>query len=159
MRYKVEEEYFDDINSVLEYCIAEEYHYDDDYFEEWVNDNWGSISIDGYDYYAYDILDRAGDLDNVRGTFMEHMNEGDWEEAEYALNRAQPGDEVDCQCYTIEVLEDEPEEETGDHDGDDKLEMTRRFIEEQKLIQESMEEEDKKHETDFMELFQVITNE
>ena len=153
MRYKVDDEIFYDIDSAIDYCIAEDYHGDDDYFEEWVNENWGSICIDGYDYYAYDILDNAGNLGDVRDTYMERMNQDDRENTEYELRHAQVGDDVYCQSYTIEVIGDE---ETEDIDGDDAIEMTRRFIAEQKLIKDEAEEEEKKHETDFMELFQVI---
>ena len=157
MRYKVENEIFNDIDDAIDYCITDDYHCDDDYFEEWVNDNWGYIEINGYDYYAYDVLNNAGDLDNVLCDFEERMNESDREEAEYALRHSNIGDYVTCQAYDIEIIDDD-EDESGDSDGDDKIEMTRKFIEEQKQLVETAKEQEKKHDADFMELFQVITN-
>ena len=153
MRYKVEDEIFNDIDDAIDYCIADDYHCDDDYFEEWVNDNWGCIEINGYDYYAYDVLNNAGDLDNVLSDFEERMNEDDRNEAQYQLRHSNVGDYVDCQAYTIEVIDDE---EAKDVDGDTRIEMTRKFIEEQKIIEKSAKEEELKNEADFMELFQVI---
>lgn len=154
MKYKVNDEIFDSIDNVLDYCIEDGYHYDDDYFGEWVNDNWGSITIDGFEYYAYDILDNAGDLDSVRDTYAERMNEDDREEAGYQLRHASPGEYVECQRYDIEVLPDE--EEPEENDRNETLELTRQFIEDMKCLEESAKAEEQQHELDFMELFQVI---
>ena len=158
MKYKVlyEDKIFDEIEDVLEFCIDDEYHWDDDYFEEWVNDNWGSIDINGYDYYAYDILDRAGDLDSVREDYCENLNENDYDEARYALRRANVGDTIDIQAYEVEVIDDGEEEE--EEEADNKIDQVRTYLEEQKILEDSAAEAAKQKEDDLMKLFQVITN-
>ena len=155
MRYKVEDEIFDDYRDAVEYCISEDYHEDDD-FEEWINDLYGSIEINGTTYWAYDIADNAGDLYDLRREFCESQNERDRDEANYELRNATPGDEIECQSYTIEVLADEGEEETGDFDGDNELLLVRQFIEEQKALKKNQVETEKKDEEDIMSLFQKI---
>ena len=87
MKYKVEDRIFDDIEDVLDYCIESDYHSDDDYFEEWVNER----------YTAYEVLDQGYSLDNLLDDFCEQQNENDWDDARYELNHADVGDEVECQ--------------------------------------------------------------
>lgn len=157
--YRVDDREFEDIEDVIDYCCDEDYYDDDDGFEEWVNNDYGSITIYGTTYYAYDILENAdnGDLDSLRDDYKHDCNESDKDNARYELRNADVGDEIYCQGYTIYVCE----ENTGDTDGDDidfeeRIEMTRRFIDEQKLIAENKIAREKKDEEDLMSLFQVI---
>ena len=159
MRYKVLEDdrIFDDIDDVLEHCIDYEYHWDDDYFEEWVNENWGYITINGYDYYAYDVLDRAGDLNSVRDDYCERCYDDDRDEAEHSLRRAEIGETIDIQAYTVEILDDEYEVDV-EEEPTNKVEEVRWYLEEQKMLEDSAAEEAKKTEENLMKLFQVIAN-
>ena len=160
MRYKVMEDdrIVDDIDDVLEHCIDYEYHWDDDYFEEWVNENWGYITIDGYDYYAYDILDKAGDLDSVRDDYCDRCYDDDRDEAEHSLRRAEIGETIDIQAYTVEILDDEYEVDAEEEEPTNKVEEVRWYLEEQKMLEDSAAEEAKKREENLMKLFQVIAN-
>lgn len=157
MRYKVDDKYFDEYEEAIDYCIEERWHEDDDYFKEWVNDTYGSIEINGDWYSAYDILDNmdSSNLDSLLDDFCERMNEDDKDEARYELKRADVGEEIYVHNSTIIVVDDEE-----DCDGDKaiaSIENLRNFIEEQKILKEIAENEEKKNEDDFMSLFQVIS--
>ena len=173
MKYKVLEDdiIFDTYEEAIEHCIDEEWHRDDDYFEEWVNDRYDTVNICGTTYYPYDILDHFddGNMDDALQEFMEYENEGDAENARYELRNADVGDHVEVQAYTVEVIEDNDVEEPENNyefniDGDtysatdheDILEMTRIYIEEQNLLAEMKKEKEKKDEDDLMKMFQVI---
>lgn len=160
MKYCVDDKTFYDINDVIEYCIDSDYHEEDDYFEEWVNDRYGSIEIYGDSYYAYDILNNCDSyaLDRLRYAYCEESNDTDIDEARYDLEHASVGDEIDIQRYTVEVLDesdDSDDDDSGDFDGDD-IESVRKFVEEQRIIKEQENIEDKKNEDDLMSLFQTI---
>ena len=157
MKYKVieDDEVFDTIDEAIDYCIDDEYHdTDDDYFEEWVNDNYESAYIGGTTYYPYDILAEFGNFCDVIDRYQEEMNNDDRENAACELAGSNVGDEVDCQRYTIVVIEDD----AGDYDGDGEtaLEQVRRFYNEQKELEEINSNIQKEVENDMMSLFQHI---
>ena len=155
MHYRVGDEIFESPESAVDYCICDDYHEDDDYFEEWVNERENSVYIYGTTYYPYDILRElgSGSLDDLRCEYCDAMNDDDRDEALQQLNNSDPGDEVECQYSTIIVEEDEVP--TGDTDGDN-IDVVRKYVEEQKLLVEQQKTEEKKTEDDMMELFQVI---
>lgn len=155
MLFKVLEtdEIFETVDEVLDFCIEDDYHDDDDYFEEWVNDMYQGIEIAGTYYHAYDILENAddGSLDDLRNDFCRESNDNDREEAEYEFRNCNIGDTIYIQRYTVEVIEN------GDYDGDEAfdtvaMDKLRLEIEAQKV--ENVEE--KKNEIDIMSLFQHI---
>ena len=158
MKYCIQEtnECFDDYEEAIDACIEDDYHEDDDYFEEWVNNTYGYLEIGGERYYAYDILSamNESDLDCLMDDYCENENEDDRERAMYDLRHASGGDEICVQRYTIEVIDDE----AGDYDGDDgdSIETVRKFVEEQKIIQDIAISEERKAENDLMSMFQVI---
>ena len=103
------------IDQVIDYCIEEDYHDEDDYgFEEWVNDQYGYISIGDKRYYAYDILQTFEDSDLVIEEYQEYCNDDDENEARFALRNADTGEEIHIQRYTVRVEDDD----NGDTDGD-----------------------------------------
>lgn len=152
MKYKIVEndEIFDNINDVIDACIDEEYHEDDEYFEEWLNDMYSGVEIGNVYYSAYDILDNAGDgnMYDMQRDFCESQNESDEENARWELNRAKGGETIYIQAYTVEVID---EDETGDFDGDEPFDVAslRRAVEEQNA---RLSED----EIDVMSLFQRI---
>lgn len=160
MKYYVidEDKYFDNYEDAIEYCINSEYHYDDDYFEEWVNETYGHIDIYGNEYYAYDILKNMdeSELDNLLSSYCENENESDRENAMYEFRNASPGDTVLVQAYEIKVID-----ETGDTDGDeelvDSLESVRQYLEEQSYLNEQAKKQEEEDENEVMNLFQVIS--
>ena len=168
MYYKVletNETYFD-IDNVIDACIDEEYHTDeDDYFEEWINDRYGSIDICGDTYYAYDILSEYGHLDYALDEYRESQNDNDRENARYELEHATDCDEVYIQAYTVKCYDDAP---AGDYDGDedqfydgsetldDLVNNIRQFYDDQASLEKMKNEADAKVEDDMMKLFQVI---
>ena len=155
MRYKVDDEYFDEIDEVLDYCIQDDYHWDDDYFEEWVNDTEDNVTINGETYYPYTILESLApsELEDLREQFCERMNDDDRSEARWGLRNANVGDEVDLQAYTIYVVEDENCEDYDDTDGDITLDELKQKLQDAKRL---AEEENKAEENDLMDMFQII---
>lgn len=155
MRYKVVEnnEIFDSIEDVLDYCIDESYHEDDDYFEEWCNNEWGSIEINGDTYWAYDILDNDNyNRRDAMNRFCECMNDEDRDQAMYELQHASDGDEIDVQGYTVIALEDE---DYGDEPFD-VVAACKLQLEEEQRIKEEARLKEVKDEQDLMDMLQVI---
>lgn len=161
MRYRIKDTgiVYDEINDAVWGCIDVDYHRDDDYFEEWVNDAYGNIVICGRYYNAYDILDSMDScvLTDLLSDFCDSMDESDADDAIWELKRAEVGDTVDVQGNTIEVLPDE----TGDYDGDEEVDMLaidacRKKIEEQNLKLQQLHDAEKDEEDNYMKMFQVI---
>lgn len=152
MQYKVNDEYFDDLDDALDYCIDETYHWDDDDFEEWVNDTEDNVTINGCTYYPYTILEAldTSELDDLHEQFCDQRNREDKDEARWELRNAQVGDEVELQAFTIYVVEDE---DYNDTDGDMTLDELKQKLQDAKRL---AEEENKAEENDLMDMFQII---
>ena len=160
MKYRVLEtdEVFDDIDDVLDFCIEDDYHEDDNYeFEDWVCKMYDGVTIAGTYYSAYTILENAEDglLDNLLRDYCESANDSDYENGEYELKNAYAGEKIDVQAYTIRV-EDDDEDEAGDYDGDFSIETLRQSIEAQKNAYNTTSIEEKENEKDIMSLFQRV---
>ena len=159
MRYQIvedEDEVFDSISDVVDWCIVDDWHSDDDYFEDWVNDNYSGTRINGYDYSAYDIIANVddGNWTELKDQYCEVCNDEDRDNATRELERAEPGDEIEIQGYNVRVIADD--DETEDYDGDALIESVRARIEVEKQIVVEVTEEEKKTEDDIMKLIQVI---
>lgn len=155
MRYKVETydgyEIFNTIDEVLDYCIKDDYHEEDDYFEEWINDCYNSVTINGTTYYPYDIL-RELDcyaLDDLRDRYCEGENENDRDDGRYELSHADVGDEIYIQGYTVYVVGDVV---TRDCDGDNALTVLRARLEEIETARKQLDESNKKEEQDILQV-------
>ena len=158
MRYHVRDTDmdFDNYEDAVDYCISDDYHWDDDWsFKDYINDSYGSIEIGGRTYYAYDIVEAFDDsmLDDLRSSWCENENENDKDEAIYDLRNAVAGDVIECQAYYIEVIEDEEEDEDI---NDDCIEATRRYYDEQTVLAKQNEITEKRMENDMISLFQTI---
>ena len=160
MKYVIDGTTYYSIDEVLDHCIEDDYHEDDSYFEEWVNDIYGKFEISGDDYYAYDILQNMNTdmLSDLKDDYCETENESDRDNARYELERADDGEIVYIQNYSVyceEEKEEEVEETIESHEA--KIEAVRVYIEEQNLLHIQAVEEEKKVEDDIMSLFQVIS--
>ena len=178
MRYYIEEdeEYFYDIQDVIDHCVSEDYYSDDDdYFEEWVNDTYydQKVTIAGYEFRPYDIareMSYHDAFDDLLREYKESMTDRDADDGYYNLEHAAAGAKVYIQGYTIIVEEDEEEEEvdepvglygdepldkTGDTDGDDLL-WLREKLEANRAAEELKCAAEAKEEDDLMKMFQVI---
>lgn len=155
MKYKIVDtnEVFDDIDDVIEACIEDDYHEDDDYFEEWLDEIYDGVTICGTHYSPYEILSNAGDgnLYDAQRDFCESQNESDRENADWELRHAHVGDTVYVQRYEVEVIDKETEEDDEDITDFD-IENLRRIVNEQSVENE----EEKENENDIMSLFQHI---
>lgn len=159
MRYLVNETYYDDIDDVINACIEDDYHEEDECFEEWLNDEYGYITIAGQTFHAYDILDSMNDylLEEERDEFCERMNDNDREDALYDLRHAKPGDTVYIHRSEVSCIEDEEEDDDDEnYNREESLEAVRIFVEEQKLLADAKAAEEKAEEDDIMKMFQVI---
>lgn len=156
MIYRVDDDVFHDIETVVDYCISEDWHNDDyEQFEEWVNEAYGFITIAGKRFSAYDILDKMDEdaFFALRDEYCEGENERDREDAKYELEHAEPGDRVECQGYTIYV-EEEKEEEEPDNDV---IESTRANLEAEKVREIEEQETEINAENEYLKMFQVIS--
>ena len=160
-KYYVEDDdrVFDDIDEVINHCIDEDYHKDDDYFEEWVNDRYEYIEIYGERYWAYDILNSMadGELESLNDDYCEDQNENDRDNARYELRNADTGATIYIQNYTIKVIWEEDEDE----DGDDvivcnSIEELRAKLKEEEKLKVDQAIEIHKTETDLMKMFQIV---
>ena len=148
MIYKVDGNEFETIDKVLDYCIVEDYHRDDDEFENWVNEYYNGAEIYGDYYKPYDILEALDtySLNCLRDDYCSECNERDREDAEDELLGAKDGDTVYVQNYTVEVCDNEEAEE----DEEDIHAICERL----KKEKETKKAEETKDENDLMMLFQ-----
>ena len=168
MRYVVREtgRSYEDIDELLDDCITG----DDvnwDRFEDYINERYGSIYIGGDIYYAYDILDNSGDLDDYRDSYEEDEIESLKDSVEYNLEHAGVGEEVDVGHYTV-CLVDDDDDDTGDFDGDedlfdeetddvvDVIEQTRQFIQQAAAKEDLSRKVENEQQNNYCALFQTI---
>jgi hypothetical protein len=113
MKYKVDDELFDTAEEAVRECIDEDYHWDDDYFEEWINNIYDHVDIAGTTYYPYDILDNmdSDTLYDLRREYCNNENERDEEEAVYEVENLDAGEFYEVHYRRIEAVAEEEEEE------------------------------------------------
>jgi len=166
MYYKIdgEDEIYTDIDSVIEHCIDPDYHWDDDYFEDWVNDYFGYIDIREARFTAYDILSNMDEylFDELRKEYCKAEDENDEDEARYELEKAVGGDKIYIQGQIVKCFE-----ESGDSDGDKELqdrkqisskviENVKAYLTEQKEQEKIYAAAEKEKEDELLKVFQVI---
>ena len=159
-KYYVEDtdETYDDIDELIDDCIEEDFHEDDDYFEDWVNDHYNYVVINGETYYPYDILDNMdqSNLDELRTEYCEEENDNDISEARFELENNRVGTEVYIHNKTVRIIE---EEETEDFDGDEiieTLEDVRTRLKEKEAFKVEQTVQTEKEEKDLMSMFQIV---
>lgn len=168
MYYKIngEDEIYTDIDSVIEYCIDSDYHWDDEYFEEWINDCYDYIEIRGVRFEAYDILRNMDEylLDDLRKEYCQAENENDECNARYELENADAGDEIYIQGQIVKCFE-----ASGNYDGDKELQDDRKqisskaiedvkaYLAEQKEQETKYAAAEKEKEDELLKVFQVIS--
>ena len=159
MKYRIinEEVEFDTIGDVIDWCIDDDYHEDDDEFEDWVDEKYDTYYINGYSYSPYEIINAIDDscISELINEYCETMNDDDRERAEDELERADIGDTVEIQGYEVEVVGKDDDLNTGDFDGDEIGYLRERLMED-KANKNIEEEKQNKTEDDLMKMFQVI---
>ena len=163
MKYRVieDDEIYDDVDEAIRQCIEEDWHRDDDYFEDWVNDRYSSVEINGEWYNPYDILDNMdqGNLDDLRDEYCESENENDWDNARYEIEHGRIGDLITVHNHTIEILDDEDLEEVSDYDRDEHLETiedVRARLKQENEFKVEQTIQTEKEEKDLMNMFQIV---
>lgn len=123
MRYNVLEtdEIYDSIEDVLDRCIRDDFYEDDSDFEDWVNNRYGEIRINGGIYTAFDILCNMDDsnYNDLNAEYCEELNQADRRKAEFDLKHADIGDTVYVQDYTVEVIGNENEQDDDEYEDDE----------------------------------------
>lgn len=147
---------FDDIDSLLDYCVTTDYFMsDEDAFREWIRDN-NSVDIDGNTYDPAEVfyqMDSAAYQDSWE-YWAESEVENARDNARYDLRHAAPGDEIYITSYTVVVYEDVEEEDEQDCAVDETtIYELRQRLEEQKQQEEEIRQEDTRREASFMQLF------
>ena len=160
MRYLVieDDETYDDIDEAIEACIEEEWHRDDDYFEDWVNNRYDSVDINGERYMPYDILDNMdqGNLEDLRDEYCESENENDWDNARYEIEHNRVGATVIVHNKTIEILSDEEEDEEDEPVYVEDIEDVRARLKQQNEFKVEQTIQNEKEEKDLMSMFQIV---
>lgn len=147
-----------DIDEVIDYCISEDFHADDeDCFENWVNDTCDGTEIAGVNYSPYEILERFDNLSDVIDSYCQYANEEDADNARYELRHADIGERIYIQAYEVICEEEEPEEEEEFYGGDDRsLEALREVVACEQLALETERRLDEENKNDYLSLFQTI---
>ena len=160
MKYRVieDDKIYDDIDEAIEQCIEEDWHRDDDYFEDWVNDRYSSIEINGEWYYSYDILDHMdqGNLDDLRDEYCESENDDDWDNARYELEHGSIGETVSVHDKTIEIIEDDEYEEEPEAVYVEDIEDVRARLKQENEFKVEQTIQTEKEEKDLMNMFQIV---
>lgn len=164
MKYRIKgtNTVFENIEDVLDYCIDDDYHDDDNYFEDWVNETYSDykVSLMGYEINLYSIAENCsnGLYNELLDSFKCEMNDYDREEANNELNNADPDDEIEIQAYTVQVIQEEEEEEEEENpetslDIEDAILRCRKMIEKNLSDQKIEMEKEKQAEDDLMNVF------
>lgn len=159
MIYKVntgeEEEVFESIDEVIEYCIDDEWHTDDDYFHEWLDNNYDGVEINGVYYCAYDIVSQAEDSNwnDLLNIFCEEMNENDKNEARMQLEQADNGEVIYIQGYSVTVCDEDDNKQPYEDFEPETIEQLRERL---KIQKELEVEEKEKLSQESMDLLQMI---
>ena len=153
MRYKInDDQVLDDIEEVIECCIDCDYHKDDDYFEEWVNDNYDHVEINGETYMPYDIVSNLdySNLRDMQENYCTEENENDEENARFELTHGRIGSVVWIQGNEVLIMDDEYENE--EVDSEDSMTALRVRLAQNKAILEQDIQEMKKNELDLLQI-------
>lgn len=141
----------DDIDDVIAYCIEDDYHEEDDYFAEWVDEIYPNVEIAGMTFTAYEILDKFDCLDGLRSDFCESQNESDIDNARWELRHADSGEIICIQRYEVEATDDEEEE------GEVYcLEQLRSQVNDIQSFVQNEKNEEEKSRNEYEQLFQRI---
>ena len=146
-----------DVDEVIDYCISEDFHTeDDDYFEDWVNDTYDGTEIAGVDYSPYEILKQFERVSDVLDSYCQHATENDYDNARYELLHADVGERIYIQDYEV-ICEEEVEEQGDVYDCDgDALERLREEIETERMCIETAKKMDEQEKDAYLNLFQTI---
>lgn len=149
----------DQKEELIEYCIPDD-KYDNctDEFDEWLNDECGTIDICGYNYDASRILYDL-DQDTYYSEFeswQEREVESEREDALYTLNHAEDRDRVYIGEYTVYIYRDEEAEPLDEDSIDSVCSLAEQHIQEQQKEHEKLQQENESRAVSFEELFQTI---
>ena len=150
-----------DIDEVIDYCVAEDYHdSDDDYFEEWVNNTYQEVYIAGHTYTPYEAIEAFDIVEEVVSDYRESMDEDDRDNADWDLRHAVDGEIVCIQNYEVLC---EIDDCGYDDDGDEyipndsqSLEVLRELVECEQLAFEEELKFNEKNKDSYLDLFQTI---
>lgn len=160
MKYRVieDDEIYDDVDEAIEQCIEEDWHRDDDYFEDWVNDRYDYVDINGERYMPFDILDNMdqSNLDDLRDEYCENENDNDWDNARYELEHGSVGKIVSVHNKTIEIIEDDEDEEEVEAVYVEDIEDVRARLKQENEFKVEQTIQTEKDEKDLMSMFQIV---
>lgn len=145
----------EDIEEILDHCMSVEYYENDDYIEEWVNEEWNGVTINGVDYYPYDIVERFGNIGDIVDIYCERQYENDKDNYRYDLRHAEDGDTLYIQGCAVVAHED------GDTDGDNvfagnSLDEVREFVKNMHIKSEKATEETNAEQCNYLNMFQIL---
>lgn len=107
--------YYNDLEELFEYVFDPEYYNDSDVTNHYINSEYGSINIAGYDYDAAEILEN---LNSDRYYEIQDLLAREKVEALKAkyrriLERMEPGESLEIEGFTIEYVINDMEPEVS----------------------------------------------
>lgn len=148
-----------DEDSVIEYCVSCDYFEEnEDDFNEWFDENEGSVYIAGYSFDASEAL-KTLDEDAYReelSNWAENQADEAWDEARYQFRHADHGDTFDICNYTIHVYDEDEDEEEDETDEETFTARLTTQVEIQIEQEKKIHEENCRLEDAFMAAFQTI---
>lgn len=99
--------YYNDLEELLEYVFDPECYKDSDETNQFINSEYGSISIYGYDYDAAEILENLNQDRYYEIQDRLAMEKVEALKAEYRriLEHMEPGESLEIESFTIECFE------------------------------------------------------
>lgn len=99
--------YYNDLVELLEYVFDPEYYNDSDETNQFINNEYGSISIDGYDYDAAEILENLNQdrYYEIQDRLAREKAEALKAEYRRILEHMEPGESLEIENFTIEYFE------------------------------------------------------
>ena len=147
---------FEDIEDVLEHCISVEYYEEDeDSFDECVNSD-GDVEVFGHWYAPSEILREMGDYHSSIQDWAQEQVENCWSDYRWEVERLRDGQSCYVCNYEVYAYEDEEEPEEV-KPSEEVISAIETQVEITIKQQETVHEENKRLEDEFMNVFQTLS--
>ena len=148
------------IEELLTVCIPDDKYEDDrDSFDNYLDEEYGSISINGINYYASRILYEM-DYNDYTDAFEDRCRitvESDRDDADYTIRHLNAGNSAYIGDYIVYAYDDEEEVDIDTDDLQDTCSMIEQRLEAESILLSADAEENERRQTSFDELFQMIS--
>ena len=107
-----ESEYTEDqIGDCIEKICEPEYYQDEDAFNDYIENEYGTVEIYGYEYSAVDVLQEMGGYRDALCDWADNEAESHCGDVEYELRHMSNAETIWLNAYQVTCVETETEEE------------------------------------------------